>query len=276
MRLETFFEKFDKFVDAPNAIVKMRELVLELAVQGKLVNQNPAEGNGHMLLNQILAKSPHLDKETAVADSESPNLPSNWTCSKLGVVAEIIRGVSFPGSEKTVTRSDGKVACLRTASVQAEIDWNDLIYISPTHVSRPDQWVSPSDIMISMANSYALVGKVAIVRKVPQKATFGAFLAAIRPILIEPYFLLYVLRSPRMQAAFRASSSQTTNIANISLGRMRPMPFPLPPLPEQRRIVAKVDQLLALIDKMEAQLAASRFAAEKLMDAVVAELTKAP
>ena len=107
--------------------------------------------------------------------------------------------------------------------------------------------------MISMANSYALVGKVAIVRKVPQRATFGAFLAAIRPVLIEPYFLLYVLRSPRMQAAFRASSSQTTNIANISLGRMRPLPFPLPPLAEQKRIVAKVDELMALCDRLEAQ-----------------------
>jgi len=109
------------------------------------------------------------------------------------------------------------------------------------------------DIIISMANSYALVGKVAIVRQVPQKATFGAFLAAIRPVLIEPYFLLYVLRSPRMQAAFRASSSQTTNIANISLGRMKPLPFPLPPLAEQKRIVAKVDELMALCDRLEAQ-----------------------
>ena len=56
-----------------------------------------------------------------------------------------------------------------------------------------------------------------------------------------------------MQAAFRASSSQTTNIANISLGRMRPLPFPLPPLAEQKRIVAKVDELMALCDRLEAQ-----------------------
>jgi type I restriction enzyme S subunit len=255
MKLETFFEKFEQFADAPNAVAKMRELVLELAVQGKLVDQRPTEGDGHALLNQIRKKNPLpvTDTEEGFGDTEISDFPNSWAPSKLGEVAEIIRGVTFPGSAKSAMPSKGDVVCLRTASVQAEIDWDDLIFISPTHVSRPEQWVAPDDIMISMANSYALVGKVAIVREVPQKATFGAFLAAIRPVLIEPYFLLYVLRSPRMQAAFRASSSQTTNIANISLGRMRPLPFPLPPLAEQKRIVAKVDELMALCDRLEAQ-----------------------
>ena len=274
MKLETFFEKFDQFADAPNAVAKMRELVLELAVQGKLVEQKPAEGDGRALLKQIHKKNPPslTEAEGEPMDSELASFPSSWASSKLGEVAEIIRGVTFPGSAKSETRSNGDVACLRTASVQAEIDWDDLIYISPTHVSREDQWVIPNDIMISMANSYALVGKVAIVREVPQKATFGAFLAAIRPVLIEPYFLLYVLRSPRMQAAFRASSSQTTNIANISLGRMRPLPFPLPPLAEQHRIVAKVDELMALCDRLEAARAEREATRDRLAASSLARL----
>jgi type I restriction enzyme S subunit len=255
MRLKTFFDKFDQLADAPDAIRKIRGLVLDLAVQGKLVEQIGAEGNGHALLRQIREKNPPLliENDAEAIDSRLANVPSSWALGKLGEAAEIIRGVSFPGSAKSNARSNGDVACLRTASVQVEIDWDDLIYISPTHVSRPDQWVAPNDIIISMANSYALVGKVAIVRQVPQRATFGAFLAAIRPVMIEPYFLLYALRAPQMQAAFRASSSQTTNIANISLGKMRPLPFPFPPLEEQRRIVAKVDELMALCDRLEAQ-----------------------
>ncbi len=278
MKLETFFEKFDKFADAPDAVPRMRELVLELAVQGELVEQKPAEGDGHALLRQIHKKNPPSVTETDLepVDSELASFPSSWAPSKLGEVAEIIRGVTFPGSAKSETPSNGDVACLRTASVQAEIDWDDLIYISPTHVSREDQWVIPNDIMISMANSYALVGKVAIVREVPQKATFGAFLAAIRPVLIEPYFLLYVLRSPRMQAAFRASSSQTTNIANISLGRMRPLPFPLPPLAEQKRIVAKVDELMTLCDQLEEQQQKREEQASKLARASLARFADAP
>ena len=54
---------------------------------------------------------------------------------------------------------------------------------------------------------------------------------------------------------------------------LKSMPFPLPPLAEQRRIVAKVDQLMKLVDELEAQISASRASAEKLLDAVVAELT---
>lgn len=278
MTLETFFEKFDLFADAPGAVAEMREFVLELAMRGKVVDQDPSEGDGFDLLKLIRQENQPAkptDKEEAV-EFDLSDLPVNWAPSKLGEVAEIIRGVSFPGSAKSESRSEGDVACLRTASVQAEIDWDDLIYISPTHVSRSDQWVMPNDIIISMANSYALVGKVAIARKVPQKATFGAFLAAIRPVLIEPYFLLYVLRSPRMQAAFRASSSQTTNIANISLGRMRPLPFPLPPLAEQKRIVAKVDELMTLCDQLEAQKQELETRHAALVQASLARFTEAP
>lgn len=255
MRLETFFKKFDLFAGAPNAVAKMRELVLDLAIQGRLVKQRPADGDGHLLLNEIRQEYPssRIGGSLEEVQIKLPELPSSWALSKLGEVTKITRGVSFPGSAKSPTRCDGDVACLRTASVQAEIDWDDLIYIPSSHVGRPDQWVAPNDIMISMANSYALVGKVAIVRDVPQKSTYGAFLAAIRPIKIDPYFLLYVLRGQRIQAAFRASSSQTTNIANISLERMRPLPFPLPPLAEQKRIVARVDELMALCDQLEAQ-----------------------
>jgi type I restriction enzyme S subunit len=210
--IQTFFEKFDEFADAPDAVARMRELVLQLAEQGKLVDQDPVEGDGHSLLNEIRRRNPPAtaNAEGVTVEVAVPHVPSSWASSTLGEVSEIVRGVSFPGSAKSETRSEGDVACLRTASVQAEIDWDDLIFISPSHVSRDDQWVATNDIMISMANSYALVGKVAIVRSVPLKATFGAFLAAIRPVLIQSYSLLYVLRSPRMQAAFRASSSQTT------------------------------------------------------------------
>jgi type I restriction enzyme S subunit len=278
MRLETFFQKFDLFADAPDAVAKMRELVLELAVQGKLVNQIPAEGDGHELLRHIRKKNPAsvTDADSGSVESDPANFPASWACSTLGEVAQIIRGITFPGSAKSETYSPGYVACLRTASVQAEIDWKDLIYISPTYVGKEDQWVMTNDIMISMANSYALVGKVAIIREVPQKATFGGFLAAIRPVLIEPYFLLYVLRSPRMQAAFRARSSQTTNIANISLGRMRPLPFPLPPLAEQKRIVAKVDELMALCDRLEAQQQERETRHAALARASLARFAEAP
>jgi len=80
----------------------------------------------------------------------------------------------------------------------------------------------------------------------------------VRPHVLEPAYLYLVLRSPYMQARMRVTASQTTNIANISLGGMRPIPTPIPPKEEQSRIVAKVDELMALCDKLETQQQARR------------------
>jgi type I restriction enzyme S subunit len=254
MTPETFFKKFELFADAPDAVAKMRDFVLGLAITGKLATKDESEGTATELLNKAISKQKRVKRTNETGNSAVlPDYPEHWVKTELGVVTSIIRGVTFPASAKSKTKHEGDVACLRTASVQTEIDWDDLIFISPKHVKRADQWVKINDIIISMANSYALVGKVAVVRNIPEKASFGGFLAAIRPNQVEPYFLLYVLRSPWMQKAFRATSSQTTNIANISLGGMRPLPFPLPPLAEQKRTVAKVDELMALCDELEAR-----------------------
>jgi type I restriction enzyme S subunit len=83
-------------------------------------------------------------------------------------------------------------------------------------------------------------------------------------VLESSYFLQY---------AFENSTG--TTIRNLGLKAMNFLPVPLPPLAEQRRIVAKVDQLMALVDQLEAQLAESRATATRLMEAVVAELTAA-
>jgi type I restriction enzyme M protein len=107
---------FHKSYSIPSA--DLRKSILTLAVQGKLVPQDPDEGTGFELLNQIHEGNPSAkasDEEEAVEVGVA-GLPSSWALSRLGDVTEIVRGVSFPGSAKSKTRSDGDVACLRTAS----------------------------------------------------------------------------------------------------------------------------------------------------------------
>lgn len=73
----------------------------------------------------------------------------------------------------------------------------------------------------------------------------------------------------------RNASGTSSSMKNIGRETMCRLPVPLPPLAEQRRIVAKVDELMALVDQLEAQLAAARASAEALLDVLVAELTAA-
>jgi type I restriction enzyme S subunit len=126
-----------------------------------------------------------------------------------------------------------------------------------------------------MANSRELVGKVALVgAEIHQKTSFGGFLGVLRPFLIEPRFIMALLRTPHTREALIDSASQTTNIANISLAKLRPLFFAIPPLAEQHRIVAKVDELMALCDQLEVQHSNAAEAHEKLVSHLLGTLTQ--
>jgi len=133
---------------------------------------------------------------------------------------------------------------------------------------------------MSMANSYELVGKVAIAKKVPYETAFGAFLSAIRPSSqTDGNYLFSLLRSEAVQLALREGSSQTTNIANISVGKLSSIVVPLAPLPEQKVIAEKLDALLAQVDSLKARLDAipvvlKRFRQSVLSAAVSGKLTE--
>lgn len=263
MEVQQFLAEFGHLANAPGGVAQLRKLVLDLSIRGALLPPSDNASGARDLLASIasyrddLVANGKLRRPTPlppIADSELTfSIPDGWAFERLGNICEIVRGVTFPASKKLTSRTEGTVACLRTSNVQAEVDWNDLIYIESDFVGREDQWVQVGDTMISMANSYELVGKVALVRDVPSRATFGGFIAAVRPHVLHPDYMYLLLRSPYMQARMRATASQTTNIANISLAGMRPIPIPVPPAEEQSRIVAKVDELMALCDQLEQQ-----------------------
>ena len=99
----------------------------------------------------------------------------------LSEVADVVRGIAFPKEDKSYVQRPGDVACLRTTNVQQHVEWDDLWFVPAKHVKRDDQNVRTGDILISTANSYELVGKVAQVAGLPTPATLGAFISLIRP-----------------------------------------------------------------------------------------------
>jgi type I restriction enzyme, S subunit len=108
----------------------------------------------------------------------------------LGEVADLVRGIAFPKEDKSYVHRPGDVACLRTTNVQKNVEWDDLWFVPAKHIKRDDQNVRTGDILISTANSYELVGKVAQVTSIPTPATLGAFISLIRPKEgIHPKFL---------------------------------------------------------------------------------------
>jgi type I restriction enzyme S subunit len=224
--------------DTPESISSLRSLILDLAVRGELVSS---------------------DRKA-------------WKSSTLGEAVEIIRGVTFPASAKQRAPGRGLIPCLRTTNVQSEVDWDDLLYIPEEYVRKDSQFVQLDDVLISMANSRELVGKVALVRRDDVRCTLGGFIAAIRcGNTILPRFLIALLRVPSAREKLIDSSTQTTNIANISLGRLNPFELSLPPITEQRRIVSKIDELMTLCDELEHSLLGRNDLIKKISGALANE-----
>jgi type I restriction enzyme S subunit len=169
---------------------------------------------------------------------------------------------------------------LRTTNVQKTLRWDDVYYVPREYVKREDQFVQVGDILMSMANSYELVGKVALATVVPEATAFGAFVSAVRPTaLTKSPYLFHLLRTQAVQLALREGSSQTTNIANISVSRLSEIEVPLAPLDEQQRISNKLDTVLARVDACRERLdrvapLLKRFRQAVLTAATAGRLTK--
>ncbi|HAP2005076.1 TPA: restriction endonuclease subunit S [Escherichia coli] len=265
-------------------IKKLRELILELAVRGKLVPQDPNDEPASELLKRIAAEKAELVKQgkikkqkplPEISEEEKPfELPEGWEWVRLGDFTNIIRGITFPGNEKSQFQAPGKIACLRTANVQEQIDWDDLIYISDSFVKRDDQYLQEHDIVMSMANSRELVGKVALA-SLPDnsKFTFGGFLSVLRPLVVNEIYLMALLRCETYKSQLIESASQTTNIANISLAKLNPLPVCIPPAKEQIHIVKKMNELMSLCDQLEQQSLTSLDAHQQLVETLLGTLT---
>jgi type I restriction enzyme S subunit len=188
----------------------------------------------------------------AISGTFSEIKPESWRQTTLGKEVEIIRGITFPSSAKFREPANGRIVCLRTTNIQEQVDWEDLLYVPESYVSNSGQYIRKNDILISMANSRELVGKVSLVTRDDVRCTLGGFISAIRcSETILPEFLMIILRAPATREKIIDSSTQTTNIANISLGRLRPLEISLPSISEQLNIIQKVTQLLKQCDEIE-------------------------
>ena len=279
MTTATFFEKFDLFIDAPNAVAKMRELVLQLAVQGKLVERKVNDGNAGQLLAAISS-----ERDTRAAKLRTPNepvsadgnehafpIPSNWAWTQLGNIALQIQYGYTASADPSAT----EIRMLRITDIQNNrVDWPSVpgCQIEPHEAEK--YLLSPNDILI--ARTGGTIGKSFIVPDAPVKSVFASYLIRVTPPhSMAARYLKTFLESPLYWSQLRKMSAGTgqPNVNGQALGRLE---IPLPPLAEQKRIVAKVDELMALCDRLEAQQQEREEQASKLARASLARFADAP
>ena len=155
------------------------------------------------------------------------------------------------------------------------VDLSDLTRIDATPDEVEAYALADGDFLFNTRNSRELVGKTCVFRA--QSADIVLYNNNILRVRFidgfSPDFLDIWFRSPEGSAELDKLKSNTTNVCAIYQGKLSGFPCVIPPLAEQRRIVAKVEQLMKLLDELEAQIAMSRDSGAKLLDAIVHEFT---
>mgnify|MGYP001576320142 CR=1 FL=1 len=244
----------------------LRKSILTLAVQGKLVPQDPNDEPAETRLLPPVTR-PKDEQETPF------ELPDSWRWIQLGQVSELINGdrsKNYPNKAEYVQEG---VAWINTGHIEPDgtLSTDSMYYITREKFdSLRSGKVRPGDLVYCLRG--ATLGKTAIITQFEEGAVASSLVIIRLCAAVDPRFAYRFLTSPlgREQIfQFDNGSAQP----NLSANNVKKYWLPLPPLAEQRRIVAKVDQLMALVDELETQLAHSRDTAVKLMEAVVAELT---
>lgn len=249
----------------------LRKSILTLAVQGKLVPQDPNAEPAEECLSRLGLKSTVVPQGD---DAEDDSLPPAWARVRFEDVALVAGGVTLGrklGDRKTVT-----LPYLRVANVKrGEIDLTLIKEVSIAEDEIERYALCENDLLMTEGGDWDKVGRAAIWRaEIPVCLHQNhVFRARMRSTELTPFWFERYFNSPVGRGYFESASKQTTNLASINMRQVRSCPIPLPPLAEQHRIVAKVEQLMALVDALEQQLAASRATAEKLLAGIVAELT---
>ena len=253
-RLEEFNKQF------PGDLQKS---ILQMAIQGKLVEQWPEEETGEDLYQQIQAEKQKLIREgkikkekplPEITEEEKPfDIPENWIWARMdNITLSILAGKSKRCNE-TPPQNDEigivKVSAVTWGSFQENesktcISMNDWV---------DDYRIHKNDFLISRANTKKLVGACVIVEQIQKRLMLSDKILRISfSNSIDLSYILYIMRSGFLRGQIELVATGTSDsMKNISQNNILNLVIPLPPLAEQKRIVKKIEELLPLCQKLQ-------------------------
>ena len=258
-----------------STITILKDKILDLAIRGKLVPQDPNDEPASILLERIRAEKEELikhgkikrDKKESVIfkgddnsyyeklpdgkinciDKQLPfELPDGWKWCNLSMIGTTNIGLTY---RPTDIDTQGIIVLRSCNIVNDEINLTDLVRVRTS--IRENQFVQKDDILICARNgSRSLVGKCALIPELDEKVSFGAFMAVYR----TPYFkyIVHFLRSNFFRRVF--DSSNSTAINQLTQDIIKRAVVPLPPLAEQLRMVDKITELFEILNCIEESL----------------------
>jgi type I restriction enzyme S subunit len=249
MTPDRLLDHFDRISDAPDAIPRLRQFILELAVRGKLVDRDPRDEPASELLKRV-----HSEKERRIREGQMKKqeaffevrteeawfeLPASWYWVRLGAIAQVVMGQSPKGDTYNKT-GDG------IPLINGPVEFTEGPFgktVINQYTTAPTNICEEGDLLLCVRGSTTGRTNIAGFR-----ACIGRGVAAIRPFFADQYVRLFIWR---LRAAIIAMGRGIV-FPSVSRQQIEELPVPLPPLAEQHRIVGKVDELMALCDRLEA------------------------
>ena len=234
--------------DLKVAIQAAKSKILDLAIHGKLVHQDPNDEPAAELLKRINPKA-----EIISDNGHYQKLPEGWCECTLGSLFLFIRnGINIHQDKSKIG-----YPITRIETISSEfIDRSRMGYAAITEDNYSDYYLQKDDILMSHINSPIHVGKCALCDiKAGEKIIHGMNLLCLRPYPdIEAKFILMVFRSPYFKDEIRPFIKNAVNQASINIRNLSSVHLHLPPVSEQHRIVAKIEEIFAQLDAIEASL----------------------
>ena len=241
---------------------KLKQTILQEAIEGKLTAKyrakNPDIGTAKKLLEQIKTEKEKLIKEKKIRPSKplSPinedeipfDIPPSWEWCRLGDIAN-----GFQYGTSTKSKINGRVPVLRMGNIQnGRVLLEELVYTD--NESEIEKYsIEYNDLLFNRTNSRELVGKTAIY-SFQEKAIYAGYLIKYSMILSNSHYINYVMNSPFHYQWCAKVRSDAIGQSNINATKLQSYIVPLPPLEEQKEIVATIEKLFTLCNELESEI----------------------
>lgn len=256
---------FDLLAESPGGVPKLREFILTLAVEGKLVPQDPIDEPAQELLKKVRAEKDRLIAEGRVrrdkllaevgAEEQPFPLPRGWEWARIGHLINASEAGWSPTCIGSPRRNGAwgvlKVSAVSWGAFDADANKELPAGLSP----RPEYEVRDGDFLMSRANTEELVARSVVVGKVePRLMLSDKIIRLDVSSQVNRGFLNYCNNAAHSRIHYASSASGTSSsMKNVSREVVLQTPVPLPPLAEQTRIVTRVEELMRLCDALEAK-----------------------
>ena len=238
---------------------KLRQKILDLAIRGKLVPQDPNDEPASVLLERIRTEKERLiaegkikrPKKSKASSSESHyqqlfQLPHNWEWIELG---EFTYDLQYGTSERSLSKGDVSVLRMGNLTRIGTIDYSNLVYTcNQADIEKYE--LQEGDLLFNRTNSSEWVGKTSLYDgKIP--AIYAGYLIKIRTIAIDSKFLCMYMCSKYYRDWCLQVKTDAVNQSNINAQKLSKLYCPIPPLKEQRRIVSAFNNMIAILSQIE-------------------------